>query len=369
MTKETSILSLWNTRLLSLKEFNKLECIDQLKYLGIFGSLAPTTHNTVPERYKIYPDLKSIQLFIDSDYILPASDKVGRQAIISMGCVLENIICAAECYGLKSNISFSKINIKDLAPSKKQKKFRQLATLNFTNSRENKLNIEHLELMLNRKVLRAEYDPGKKIPSSLISNLKNYSQQYSDLDLKLINNKFALNAISKIQEIADRAVIERDEFAYELGNWLIPNENQSAPIGMRGYEFGFDNDFSKRIHSGLLRKIRLLPDETAAFGSGGKIGIRSSPLLGVITTNKECVSSWINAGRLYESIALRLTKDHFYTAMHAGITEVKIVSRMMAALLKIGGTPLVIFRIGKPQILDDANRRHSSKPCIEDLII
>ena len=368
MTKETSILSLWNTHLLSLKEFNGIGSIDQLKYLCIFGSLAPTTHNTVPERYKIDLDSKSIQLFIDSDYILPASDKVGRQATISMGCVMENIMTAAKCYGLENNISFSKINIKDLVPRNKQNKFHQLATITFTKSKK-KLNIDRLEQMLSRKVLRAEYDPGKKIPSSLISHLKNFSVDYADLNLKLINNKFALNAISKIQEIADRAVIERDAFAYEFGKWLIPNNDQSTPIGMRGYEFGFDDNFSKRVHLGLLRKTRLLPDEIAAFGSGGKIGIRSSPLLGVITTKKESVSSWINAGRLYESIALRLTKDHFYTAMHAGITEVKIVSRMMAALLKTRDIPLIIFRIGKPQILNDANRPHSSRPRLEDLII
>ncbi|MCX7997242.1 MAG: hypothetical protein N2691_05855 [Patescibacteria group bacterium] len=67
---------------------------------------------------------------------------------------------------------------------------------------------------------------------------------YPGLELHIITNRLHLTAIAKIQEIADRTVIERDTFATELGDWLLPNSDDRRTNGMRGREFGFPDDFS-----------------------------------------------------------------------------------------------------------------------------
>lgn len=370
MKKLTSLNTPWEVKILAQKEFESLSLLARLTYLCHFGTLAPTTHNTVPQKYKLIPEKNEIEVWVDPQFILPASDKIGRQATISMGCVIENIVCAASSYGFSPRIAHHTIDANNLIPSKKNSKPHLLATLSLGSSQKSDfLQKKTLENILHRKTLRAEYDPKVTLTPSLSLKLHKHAADFNNLSLKLIENKLALNAISKIQEIADRTVIERDVFAYELGHWLIPNDDKKSLRGMRGYEFGFDDQFAHRVHSGLLRKTRLLPDETAAFASGGKIGIRSSSCLAIITAKKENIMSWVEAGQLFERIALTLIQNGFYTAMHAGITEVKIVSRMFATFLSTKEVPLVILRIGKPYMKNDILRPHSSRPPTKELIL
>src|SRR5689334_22070493 len=56
----------------------------QLAYFAGWALLAPTTHNTVPERFTLHENEGAIGFWIDRDAVLPESDPVGRQASVSL---------------------------------------------------------------------------------------------------------------------------------------------------------------------------------------------------------------------------------------------------------------------------------------------
>ena len=72
-------------------------------YLNLVGwaILAASTHNVQPWRFIVRLPENIIDISLDKTGILPVSDKTGRQAYISIGCAAENLLLAAEYYGLK----------------------------------------------------------------------------------------------------------------------------------------------------------------------------------------------------------------------------------------------------------------------------
>src|SRR5688572_12927675 len=86
------------TQFLELGEPGRLNR-EQLRYLAWFGLLAPSSHNTVPQRYVLREDSQRIEVLADRKYILPESDPSGRQCMVSLGCTLANIQRAAAVMG------------------------------------------------------------------------------------------------------------------------------------------------------------------------------------------------------------------------------------------------------------------------------
>ncbi len=364
------IYDAWRLRMLNQEDFHNLTIQDQLLYLSHFGLLAPSTHNSVPERFKIIPEESAIELWLDRKFILKASDAVGREACISLGCTMTNIEIAAKYYQYETSRKFFTITSNDILPfEEKGKRYARIAKLTLKKGSRT-LEKKWIAAIINRKVVRSEYDERKK-PSEIIKKqLQQLSKKlFRSLSLRIITDKAEIYKLGKFEEMATRSVFENDRFALELGSLLLPNKNKNSVIGMRGQEFGFDDQFSERIHKGLLHEIRLLPDEIAALATGGKIAMKSSPAIGIISVSEDSIEQRIYAGALYEYIALLLSMNGFFTAFHAGIVEVDRVNRMLSVFLKTVERPTVVFRIGKPLNSKDLNRPHSARPQIEEVLL
>ena len=377
--KKPNIFSIWNEKILTLTEFQSLGTISenlsqaQLQYLSIYGIIAPTSHNSVPQRFRLGKRKNSLILFLDREFILPQSDPFGRQALVSLGCVIRNIEIAALAYGWSAKSIFLPVSKKGLLHSKiatQTQKFSPVVELRFSSITRDDQAFEALDLMFQRKVIRAEYDPTQKLPTTLTKSLVKIAKQYDRLQLHIIDNRLIMRGFGKFQEQADRFVMENSRFANELGEWLLANDDQTVPYAMRGREFGFDDQFAKHIHLGLLGKKKLLPDQISFFAKGGKSGIDSSSAVAVITVEKDNTALRIEAGKFYEDMALELLKAGFYTSVHAGITEVDWVNTMFATtVLHTSYRPTMVFRIGVPKRKQDLRRSHPARPKVEDLWI
>ncbi len=95
----------WRLRVLSLDEFAALGTGDerlsaaQLTYLAWLDLLAPTSHNTVPQRLQLDAPKGALILWIDREQVLRESDPTGRQATVGLGCGIANVVLAARSYG------------------------------------------------------------------------------------------------------------------------------------------------------------------------------------------------------------------------------------------------------------------------------
>ena len=220
---------------------------EQMQYLCALGHLAPSTHNTQPWRFAIQDN--QITIYVYRPHVLPASDVIGRQAIISVGCAMENIIISARYLGLKPTITLSKNIPKMIQSTTKDetgKSIIELLTIQFTTS-EPELSLEPLfKSIPKRQVTRAEYDPARSIPPEVVSNLEALMKDGST-KLHLITDSLRRLSIAEFQAQADGYVINSPIFSQELGQWLLPNDTLSF-VGMPGIGFGLNDAEAQRLY-------------------------------------------------------------------------------------------------------------------------
>ena len=71
---------------------------DQIKFVLGYAILAPSTHNSQPWRFKIQDNF--CRIYYNPELKLPEADPSGRDLYISMGCMIENLIIAANYFGI-----------------------------------------------------------------------------------------------------------------------------------------------------------------------------------------------------------------------------------------------------------------------------
>jgi len=341
----------------------------QLAYLAAFGLLAPTTHNTVPQRFELLPDDAGLRVWLDRRDVLADSDPTGRQAVVSVGCVLANVELAAQSVGLSARVETHELAGESLRPYDGEgDPLVGLATVHFSSADPSSAPpTEWRELMRRRKMVRAEYDRAP-LPDALVEELDAATAAHEGLGLHLITDGPTKLFLGKFQELADATVINREGFARELGHWLLANDDPSDR-GMRGWEFGLALEPARRFHLGLKGELSLLPDETAGFAKAGNIGMRSASAVGVLTAAADDAEHWLTAGRVYQRIALVLLREGFVAAMHAGITEVTAPNMALRGRLRTRSRPVVVFRTGRPVHPADGQRPHASRPPLASVLL
>ena len=359
----------WRVRVVERADFNHLGAREQLEYFAAFALLAPTTHNTVPQRMRVDHDRRSIEFALDRRAILRQSDANGRQATISLGAAIANAVLAAEAYGcVAAIVAHPDVEhlIRPAGPD--DEPIVRVATVSFDAVASPLRDLSWVSAMVRRKMVRAEFDERVKLDPSLTSELASMTASvHAGLTLHPIADAPTLLALGKFQELADSTVINRTAFARELAEWLVDNDGDQ-PLGMRGREFGLSDEAARRFRHGLAGTGPLLPDETAAFAKAGNTGMRSSSVVAVVTAARDDVEHRLAAGRTFEAIALRLTLAGFSVAMHAGITEVEAPNMALRGRLRTLQRPLVVFRVGKPLNIADSERPHSSRPRLVDVL-
>lgn len=363
----------WRLRALSPDEFEALGgrgdqglSLSQLAYIAWIALLAPTTHNTVPQRFELRDD-GALGLWLDRRAVLAASDARGRQATVSLGCCIGSASIGARSLGWEASAEALPVALEALTPHHEgEPALVEVARLHFKRGVLPAPSL--IEPLLNRKVVRAEFDPNVELPAATGEALRAACRRHEGCELHLITDAPTLFVLGKFQELADTTVLNREEFARELGDWLIPNDSTS-PVGMRGIEFGLSDDVARHLHRGLRGLEPLLPDELAGTAKAGNIGMRRSSAVGVITIASDDLPSRLKAGQAYEEIAVLLSAERFFTAMHAAITEIDAPNLALRGRLRTRSRPTVVFRVGRPVHEADALRPHSSRPPLASVLV
>lgn len=356
----------WRLAALSPSAFAALRPAAQVAYLAALGLLAPTTHNTVPQRF--LASKGQLHLGLDRSRVLPASDPTGRQATISAGCALENVVAGARSLGVGASVEVeSPLNV---GPNKAAGSPVGLARIRFHPGSGASAGSTPgtIEAMLTRKMVRAEFDGRVPLAEELVETLREVVAAIdSGLALHVITDAPTRFALSKFQEMADATVINAAPFALELAQWIVANDS-GRTVGMRGREFGLDDTATVHFQRGLSGGERLLADEAAGFAKIGGAGIRSAPAVFVITAERDDIPNWLSAGRAFQAVALSLLLAGFAVSMHAGITEVDAPNFAVRARLRTRFRPVVMFRAGRPLKNADGQRAHASRPPLREIL-
>lgn len=343
----------------------------QLRHLLGFSVLAPSSHNSVPQVYHVDIPGQRILLGLAREHVLEASDPTGREALASCGAALENLLTAARQYG----ISCSWTPERDLAwehlgpsPTPADCLLGQIDFVPSSPRQEERNEHDLLTAMLKRKTLRVEFDSTVRLPKELVQALQAATRDAGTISLTLFEAREDKFAWGKLEEIALKHKLEERAFQVELGHWLLPNEDALSVRGMRGREFGFDGPLTLELGAQLRGERPMAGDQLAFMARGGRIGLTSSSAVAVLCCRDESPATAIEAGRVFQRLALLAQSFGFAHALHAGVCKVPHARAMSQATLMRGQAPSMIFRLGKPLHTADWQRQHASRPTLEALL-
>ncbi|MGE5041413.1 MAG: hypothetical protein ACM3IJ_00745 [Candidatus Levyibacteriota bacterium] len=367
-------MAVWNKNLIVPSDLSKLPPQEKWTYLTEFGVLAPTSHNTVPQRFRVTE--KGVGVFLDRALVLPTSDREGRQAAISIGCATENIVEAAKAYGMDPQVTILEKDTKNTLPGIG---LVPMVAITAEATASHTFDKYRLETMKARRVNRAIYDERVPLPDALRSRITTAVGDFDGLHLHLMNSRGMIQMFGKFQQQADGSVMDMPEFRKELAEWFHANDEFDITRGMRGEDFGMVDTEERKPSQDFARGLRgerqLLPDEIAGFAKIGREGIDKASAVGIITAKKDDITSRINVGRAFQQIGLSLYEDDFSIAVHAALTETSFkaiwfISEMLKrTYLKTGDHLMSVFRIGKPVYEEDRTRPHSVRPQLQELLV
>jgi hypothetical protein len=229
--------------------------VEQAKYLLRFSLLAPSSHNTVPQAYELECEADRIGLFLRQQLVLKESDPDGREALASVGCAIENLVQAAEQYGVTCRWqACPTLDWSSVAPSSRPRD-RYLGQLLLSSAPLPEATGRKATLgrMLDRRSVRAEFDSAVTMPVELGHELTDALAPSVQLSIfESTTDKFAW---AKLDELALKHKLEETPFRRELGEWLLPNDDELHPRGMRGREFGFDDRVTRELSARLRGEL------------------------------------------------------------------------------------------------------------------
>jgi nitroreductase len=304
--------------------------IDKLKFLLNFAVLAPSSHNSQPWCFEI-PE-NTINVFLEPSRRLVHSDKNDRQAYISLGCAITNIVIAADYYGLPSTVI--------LLPDKQNSNL--AAQISFTGSVTNFQAVQssdHLIFSIPKRVTnRNKYD-SKLPPKYFLEEIKNFSAD--DLQIYIVTNQEQKNQLADIAISASVAAMEDKNFRHELSQYIKPNTTLS-PLGMPCFGMGIPTLVSfiapTMIKYLNMNKLSRKKDEDLLK--------KHTPVFVIIATHNDNQESWIKTGQLYENIALLATREGLSTAMWAAPIQIGEFYKDFQNVLNTNFRPQAFFRLG-----------------------
>lgn len=383
--KDGDNYALWRIHRLTPSEFQLLPIDQQLSYLITCACLAPSTHNTQPWAFSITPEDRSIQIYlnkgeyyldkgeiIDQRRVLPESDVAGRQSCISDGAAIANILVAGKYLGFAPTLSITDINPDYVKPQKEpddispRYHYIPIATVSFEENGGGKsADLALYEAIFTRTVNRGRYDSNRTIQTSTLKAVKEIGKSLGITTHLFGRDNLLFRApFAEAQKRADSTVVRNRKFMKELANWLLPNDTNRGD-GMPGDTFGLPADAAQRFHTRLTYENSLEPDDEAGFTEAGKVGIESSPVVGLITVKPSQPEQWIKAGITLGKIALLLESKGINMAIHAGIAEVPLGRALLQATGFVKDTPLILFRVGYAI----GTKPHSPRLPLEEIII
>ncbi len=295
----------------------------QLRFLLKFAVLASSSHNSQPWKFQIAPG--KIYLLPDFDRALPHSDQNHRQLFISLGCALENLLVAADYYGFETSWVYQETDY--------------AIEVSLNRVREHAGNDAHLVFAIpKRHTNRNKYL--EKLPDeSFLTKLKNYSIPNSEISF--IKDKETKNKIAEIVSEALTAAMDDKLFRRELSEYLKPNITDS-PVGMPASGFGIPTPVSL-VASTLIRYINM---NKLTKKQDTELLKEHTPVFGIISTSQDNIKFWIEAGKLYQKIALSAEQEGLKTAPMAAAIQIGDFYKELQQTLQIMQRPQVFFRIG-----------------------
>lgn len=310
----------WN---IQIDDFQRQRIVsDQLRFLIRFAVLAPSSHNSQPWRFEV--EENKIIVRPDMSRSLPKSDSNNRQLYISVGCAIENLLIAADYYGFAAAVAYQDNGAVILLQRSRQDVSQEKDHLIFS--------------IPKRHTSRNPYD--NRMPDEqFVAWMKNRANDEVRIDC--ITDQNIKNKIADIVIAAGIAAMDDGGFREELSSYVKSNI-MKGNFGMPGFGFGMSTPISL-IASFMLKRFNM---NKLSRKQDEKLLKEHTPLMVIISTKEDNAKNWMQAGQIYEQVALMAEKNNIKTAPMAAATQIGSFYQDMQKALGASFRPQVFFRIG-----------------------
>lgn len=295
---------------------------DQIKFLLGFGALAPSQHNTQPWSVEVAGTMAHIKP--DPNKQLPVGDPLRYGLWISFGCFIENVVQAAQLFGISVEVSYESEMI-TLAFSGTATAL-QTGTTDFIKQRFSYKKLFN-ETDITVEEMAAIHEAMIHAPTGTATAV-------------IENNEARKQFISIHMKAAD-VVASNPDFGRELSHWLRNNLTKKVD-GMPGFISGMPL-LKSLLGPKLLSKKPELLKQTA---KQDEQLLESSKALLVWNVTDTSQQSIVLAGRHIQSVWLKLAKLGLFAHPMIASTSNAETAEQIASLANLPGIPIFVMRVG-----------------------
>lgn len=310
---------------------------DRMRFLLRYAVLAPSSHNTEPWQFRV-PDNR-IDVLLDFSRWLKVADDDQRELHISVGCALENLLVAAEHFGLgQDSVLLPKADDPSLA-----------ATVTF---REEGQPSSHrppvlFDMIPVRHTNHQRYED-RAIKDDVLQQLRSVCVE-EGIHLHLTDDPEIKRKVDDLVvrgdaiEFADPAF--REELAYWIGQGVFGTGWLMSKIGKLAVSYIDMGRSQAKKDSDILM---------------------SSPILGLISSEQDDRQSQLRVGKVYQRLSLLAASRGIWCQPMSQIVQVPELKAEVAALISESGlVPQHPFRMGYAP----AEKHHTPRRPVDEVLV
>ncbi|MFA6518127.1 MAG: hypothetical protein WCV93_00550 [Candidatus Shapirobacteria bacterium] len=336
-------LSIWKIKEEKFPQKGKLEA--KIKFLLNYAILAPSGHNSQPWKFKIEDNTLSV--YADLTRERKGVDPNNRELYISVGCAIANIEVAAKHFGLiweeewwPKAVEPTLVVVYKFVEGKKvwgQKK-------------------ELLKAISQRSTFREKFEPKKLKVSDKQKLMKSGRGDGAEIVWTNNSNK---EKLADLIERAQKIWFRSRKLTEELELWirkdlhgLGADKKKRDIINLSNFSNGL-KDFLSHDFADIDRRA-----------GRDKQWALEAPVLGVLVTTKDHRRAWVEAGVLYQKVALEAVGLGIQIGFFNSVAELPKKRAELALLLKKNWWPQLVLRAGYAK-----SAPHSPRRVVEEVLV
>lgn len=265
---------------------------EQLRFLLRYAILAPSSHNSQPWRFSV--SNSHIDVFMDKDRSLKVADADGRELRLSVGCALENLLIAAEHFGLKHQVTyFPEAGAEDLAAK---------VHIESDGSRSSFRPPALFDMLAIRRTSHFEHE-GRSISENVQERLRGCCVE-EGIYLYLTSAVATRRRIDDLIQRADLLQFADPAFRKELAYWIGEGV------------FG-----TSRLMSKLLKLTVARINMGRSQAQRDSALVMSSPVFGIFGSSGDDWTTQIKMGQVFERMCLLAASMNLWTQPMSQIVE------------------------------------------------
>ncbi len=292
-----------------------------------YATLAASSHNTQCWKFKLEEQL--ISILPDLERRCPAVDPDDHHLYASLGCAIENLLQAAQAFGLKGNVDL-----------------RSTDAITIQLEATQPVRSPLFEAIPDRQSTRAEYD-GKSLSNEDLRLLENAAIG-DGVNLILLTEKQAMETILEYVVEGNTMQMSDPAFVKELKAWIRFNDQEAVRQGDGLFAKSSGNPTAPHwIASTLFDQFFTPKAENEKYQKQ----IRSSAGIAIFVSDVNAKPNWVAAGRAYQRFALQAAALDIRTAFLNQPVEVPTVRPQFANYLGIGDRTSADLSIRRPDLV------------------